>query len=427
MKNTFTGGQVAAASEFKKRLLSMAAGAVFTGSGQQLDKVMKDQLYGLKTVATIDYVGYSKEHGAYVFGDIAVRNGIVSRVNKEDFFEFDKLRLKTLQKSIPNSARLVENTFGHYLDLWLKIKANSVAATSYRGYANKAEVHVRPRWGKVQIDKIDHLDLQEWVQDTLSTRLKNKTIRDIICNVRQIFRLYRTRKKVAHDPTEGLFVRLPDPEAPDPFTRAEIKQILETPTNRTQELLMVQFMIWAGPRVSETIALAWEDVDLEQGTVTFRRSKVRGAYRVTKTRRSTRKVRLLEPAWDALRKINAINQKKQAETVDIVERDNKTVRQHKLHFVFLNTKSGLPHVSDFVVRDRFFKAHLNAAGVRYRGPGQCRHTYASQLLTTGVASIDWIAEQMGHTNGNMIRQHYGTWINEDGPDVVGMLQLALKL
>ena len=233
--------------------------------------------------------------------------------------------------------------------------------------------------------------------------------------------------KVAHDPTEGLFVRLPDPEAPDPFTRAEIKQILETPTNRTQELLMIQFMLWAGPRVSETIALAWEDVDLKQGTVTFRRSKVRGAYRVTKTRRSLRKVRLLEPAWDALRKIDTINQNKMPETVDIVERDNKTVRKHRLHFVFLNTKSGLPHANDFVVRDRFFKAHLLAAGVRYRGPGQCRHTYASQLLTTGVVSIDWIAEQMGHTNGNMIRQHYGTWINEDGPDVVGMLHHALDL
>ncbi|AAY91131.1 putative integrase [Pseudomonas protegens Pf-5] len=154
-------------------------------------------------------------------------------------------------------------------------------------------------------------------------------------------------------------------------------------------------------------------MDLAQGTVTFRRSKVRGAYRVTKTRRSTRKVRLLAPAWDALQKIDALNRKRKAETVDIVERDNKTVRQHKLHFVFLNTKSGLPHVSDFVVRDRFFKPHLLAAGVYYHGPGQCRNTYASQLLTTGVASIDWIAEQMGHTNANMIRQHYGTWINED--------------
>ena len=226
-------------------------------------------------------------------------------------------------RHFPNSAKLIENTFGHYLDIWLKIKSNSVAATSYRGYANKAEVHVRPRWGKVQIDQIDHIHLQEWVQDTLSSTLKNKTIRDIISNVRQVFRLYRTRMKVAHDPTEGLFVRLPDPEAPDPFTRAEIKQILETPTNRTQELLMIQFMLWAGPRVSETIALAWEDVDLKQGTVTFRRSKVRGAYRVTKTRRSLRKVRLLEPAWDALRKIDAINQNKTPETVDIVERDNK--------------------------------------------------------------------------------------------------------
>ncbi|WP_434707264.1 toprim domain-containing protein [Pseudomonas sp. R1-1] len=100
VKNTFTGGQVAAASEFKKRLLGMAAGAVFTGSSKQLDKIMKDQLFGLKTVETVDFVGYSKQHSCYVFGDLAVRSGIVSLVNKEDFFEFGKLRLKTLQKSI---------------------------------------------------------------------------------------------------------------------------------------------------------------------------------------------------------------------------------------------------------------------------------------------------------------------------------------
>ncbi|UUT14497.1 toprim domain-containing protein [Pseudomonas zeae] len=100
VKNTFTGGQVAAASEFKKRLLGMAAGAVFTGSSKQLDKIMKDQLFGLKTVETVDFFGYSKQHSCYVFGDLAVRGGIVSLVNKEDFFEFGKLRLKTLQKSI---------------------------------------------------------------------------------------------------------------------------------------------------------------------------------------------------------------------------------------------------------------------------------------------------------------------------------------
>jgi ribosomal protein L37E len=101
VKNTFTSGQLSAASEFKKRLLGMAAGAMFTGSGQQLDKLMKDQLFGIKTVSTIDYVGYSKEYACYVYGDLAIKDGTTYKVNSEDYFEFGKLRLKTLQKGVP--------------------------------------------------------------------------------------------------------------------------------------------------------------------------------------------------------------------------------------------------------------------------------------------------------------------------------------
>ncbi|MBD9483877.1 toprim domain-containing protein [Pseudomonas sp. PDM14] len=118
VKNTFTGGQVAAASEFKKRMLGMAAGAVFTGSGQQLDKILKDQLYGIKTVETIDYVGYSKEYGCYVYGDVAIRAGAVSEVNEEDYFEFGKLRLKSLQKGV--TIRL-QRDVKEYSDDWLPL------------------------------------------------------------------------------------------------------------------------------------------------------------------------------------------------------------------------------------------------------------------------------------------------------------------
>ena len=133
VKNTFTGGQVAAASEFKKRLLGMAAGAVFTGSGQHLDKIMKDQLFGLKTVETIDFIGYSKQHGSYVFGDIAVRNGVLSEVNKEDYFEFGKLRLKTLQKSNPMH---IQRDAKEYREDWLPMLwtcfgANGVVALTF--------------------------------------------------------------------------------------------------------------------------------------------------------------------------------------------------------------------------------------------------------------------------------------------------------
>ncbi len=133
VRNTFTGGQVAAASEFKKRLLGMAAGAVFTGTGAQLDKIMKDQLFGLKTVKTIDYIGYSKEHGCYVFGDLAVRGGVVEQANSEDYFEFKQLRLKTLQKSIRlEIARTDEGYRPEWLDwLWTCFGTQGIAALAF--------------------------------------------------------------------------------------------------------------------------------------------------------------------------------------------------------------------------------------------------------------------------------------------------------
>jgi len=99
VKNTFAGSSLASASEFKKRLLSMAPGAVFTGTSQQLDRIIKQQLYGIKTVETIDYVGYAKEHGTYVMGDLAIRDGAVFDLNDEDYFEIGRLNIKTLTHS----------------------------------------------------------------------------------------------------------------------------------------------------------------------------------------------------------------------------------------------------------------------------------------------------------------------------------------
>ena len=118
VKNTFTSGQLTAASEFKKRLLGMAAGAMYTGSGQQLDKIMKDQLYGLKTVSTIDFVGYSKEHGAYLYGDVAIKDGVVYPINSEDYYELGRMRLKTLQKGVPI---VLQRERKDYNEEWLRL------------------------------------------------------------------------------------------------------------------------------------------------------------------------------------------------------------------------------------------------------------------------------------------------------------------
>lgn len=133
VKSTFTGGQVSAAAEFKKRLVSIGAGAYFTGSGQQLDRIMQDQLFGIKTVETIDYIGYSKEYQCYVLGDIAIKGGQLYRVNEEDFFEFGKLRLKSLLKTIPLDISLDDNVYREqWLEwLWVAFQAKGIIALAF--------------------------------------------------------------------------------------------------------------------------------------------------------------------------------------------------------------------------------------------------------------------------------------------------------
>lgn len=100
VNNTFTGGQLASASEFKKRLLGIAPGAVFTGSAGQLDAMLKTWLARIKTVETIDFVGYSRTHEAWVFNDVAVKAGKTVPINDEDFFDIGRLSVKSLNRSV---------------------------------------------------------------------------------------------------------------------------------------------------------------------------------------------------------------------------------------------------------------------------------------------------------------------------------------
>lgn len=91
-KGRFSAAQLTAAPEFKKRLFAFSG--QFTGSTGQLDRMMLHQVRNLKTVEPIDFTGYSKKHGAWILGEIAVRQGRVVKINSEDYFDFGKEAVK---------------------------------------------------------------------------------------------------------------------------------------------------------------------------------------------------------------------------------------------------------------------------------------------------------------------------------------------
>lgn len=330
-------------------------------------------------------------------------------------------------RHFPNSSHVKNNSFGHYAQLLLEIKKSQVAFSSYHGFESKMRCHLVPKWGNKQIQSISYLQLQQWIQSDLA-KLSSKTIKDLVSLLSQVFDLYSTQTHQSYNPASSIKVRLPDDEDPDPFTLAEIKAILETPTKRNQELNMMQFMLWDGPRLSEAMALCWEDVvSLEEGIIRYRRAVVRTKYKVTKTRRSTRTHRLLKPAREALQKQWTITSQLPPTAITIIDRDNRTQRTQNLRLVFMNSNTGRPHYSDGAVRDRFWSNHLKNAGVRYRGPNNCRHTFISQMLSSGTVPLQWIAAHVGHTTTHMIQRIYGKWIQQDGLDVHNLLEEHFKL
>lgn len=133
VKNTFTSAQVASASEFKKRLLAVAPGAFYTGSNGQLDAYLKEQMHGIKSVQTINYIGYTRDNGCYVYADVAVKDGKLYTLNDEDFFDIGRLSIKSILGSAGLSLNTDLSAFRHEWvhTLWRAFGAKAIVALAF--------------------------------------------------------------------------------------------------------------------------------------------------------------------------------------------------------------------------------------------------------------------------------------------------------
>lgn len=327
-------------------------------------------------------------------------------------------------RHFPDSKHLQQNQMNYYIDRWITRYRHSVAPSSWRSYHSHIELHIRPHWGTRNPSQITPDDVDRWIDNHLTPNLSNKTIREILTRWRKIWALFQRQRPEYKDPSAGITLRLPDPDDIDPFTREEIDTILAHETDPDLHNLW-NFMLWSGLSMHELICLAIDDVDLKRGTIYVSRSCVRGTYRVTKTRRRKRSIQMLAPALKAVeRQIELVKEKRVCE-ITVLNRDNRTSKTEKVQWLWY-CKRTRSHYNYDQVKNRW-RSHLAACGVRYRPANTGRHTYASQLLTSGAVPIEWLANQMGHCSTQMIHQHYGRLIATDAPDHVSKLNQQLGL
>lgn len=117
-KARFSNNACAASGEFKKRL--MAFGGMWTGTSDQLDRLMRMQTKRLKVVEPLPFTGYSARHASWVLGDIAVREGRLVQQNGEKYFDLGKSAVKLLspERILDIAYNPDTKDFGWIDDVW---------------------------------------------------------------------------------------------------------------------------------------------------------------------------------------------------------------------------------------------------------------------------------------------------------------------
>lgn len=319
----------------------------------------------------------------------------------------------------PDMARLVTDGVTN----WLAVQEKKKATSTFRIYKSKAK-HVTDHWPRRRITDISKSEIELFQAGLLQKGLSPKSVNDIFTIVRGVWSAAFDDGVIRTNPLD----RIPNIERDqvhdyaDPFTVKELERIQSVKTMRQQDINMVMFACWCGLSLSELIALSWDDVDTVDWVIHVRRARVSGQYKVPKERARIRRVELIEPAKAWLKRQQAATFLLPPVIIQVKQRDNVTVKEDTLRLVFRNGLSNLPW-NDASLR-RWFKGHLLRAKVRHRGPNQCRHTFASQMLSNFV-SLEWVARQLGHTDTTMVKKHYGRWIHSDTPNMADQVSKML--
>lgn len=202
---------------------------------------------------------------------------------------------------------------------------------------------------------------------------------------------------------------------------SDIGQLLDYAEGDPVRGLYYAFGFLAGTRPSEQLALLWDDIDLDAGTIRIHRSQdQRGEiYTTTKTEASTRDIPMSPRLKSML----------------LQHRLNCPRLDGKLYRVFPGTGHLRPWPHPRIGgggkllyqnwRKRFWERGLKEAGVPYVTPHSARHAFVSNLQAQGV-EVGLVAKIVGHANAQVTLGHY-TQAVRGGTEAVAKLDDAYKL
>lgn len=307
-----------------------------------------------------------------------------------------RVRLQQAERGLPASNERI--TVEKFLLTWLEESARpTVRPTTYESYAGHVRNHLIPVLGRHKLAKLEPSHVQAMMNDQLAGGLSPATVNRVRATLRralnQALKWGTVSRNVATlvDPPKSTRFRV------EAITPEEANAITAAVAGHRLGPLYV-LMLAMGLRLGEALGLSWDDVDLEGGTLTIRRSlqRLQGEFKLADPKSEQSRRTLPIPAFvTAQLKLQRAAQNRERLAAGGAWDGNWGL-------VFL-TDSGRP--LDNANVNHTLKRLLKAADMRPMRLHDLRHGCASLLLAKGV-SPRVVMETLGHSQISLTMNTY---------------------